>query len=273
MAEDDDHPFDAAVRLTSSDGVWAGRTHPGYWNMNGPYGGITAATLLSAALEGPDTGAEPVTMTVNFCAPIREGVFRIARTDLRAGKNVRHLTIELRQDADTVAAQASVVLARKRDTWSHQVAAMPAAPAPHLVERFATGGRLAWLERYDFRFVAGLPAFDNSLRMPPASPYSLLWVRDVPERPLDYASLAGLCDAFFVRIFQVRGLFVPAATVSMTIHFHASRDDLAAQGARHLLGEVDAAVLRRNFADQTARLWSGDGKLLATTTQIVWFKE
>ena len=43
------HPLDAALALSSSHsegaGQYTGHTSPAYWNMVGPFGGITAATL------------------------------------------------------------------------------------------------------------------------------------------------------------------------------------------------------------------------------------
>ncbi|HRM92936.1 MAG TPA: thioesterase family protein, partial [Alicycliphilus sp.] len=45
------HPFDDALALDpGAPDHFSGRTTPGYWNMVGPYGGITAATLLQAVL-------------------------------------------------------------------------------------------------------------------------------------------------------------------------------------------------------------------------------
>ncbi len=39
------HPFDEALRLAPlALGVYTGASSPAYWNMVGPFGGITAAT-------------------------------------------------------------------------------------------------------------------------------------------------------------------------------------------------------------------------------------
>jgi hypothetical protein len=76
-----------------------------------------------------------------------------------------------------------------------------------------------------------------------------------------------------VRAFQVRGAMVPAGTVTMTVHFHASASEIAAQGPAPVLGIVDAHTFTRNFGDQIAQIWSSQGRLLATTTQMTWFKE
>ena len=102
---------------------------------------------------------------------------------------------------------------------------------------------------------------------------SRLWVRDQPARPLDHLSLAALCDVFFLRIFHLRRRLALAGTVTLTAHFHASAQELARQGTQPLLGVADAARFGRNFSDQSAQLWGVDGTLLASSTQMAWFKE
>jgi acyl-CoA thioesterase len=268
-----DHPFDAACALAAiAPGRYRGVAPAAYWNMAGPFGGTTAAVLLYAARLEQTDGAEPVALTVNYCAALAAGGFEIAVRPARSGKSVRHVTLELLQ-GDTIAATASVVFALRRDTWAHAAAAMPDVPPPEAVEPLDTGARLPWLQRYEFRFVHGAPQWRTQPFAEPQSAHSVLWVADAPPRPLDHLSLAALCDVFFVRVFQVRGTVVPAGTVTMTVHFHANAEDLAAQGDRPLLGVADAHAFGRNFGDQSAQLWSHSGRLLATTTQLAWFKE
>ena len=92
-------------------------------------------------------------------------------------------------------------------------------------------------------------------------------------RPLDFASLAALCDVFFPRVWLRRARIVPAGTVSFTVYFHADSAQLAAQGSAHVLGQADAQALRNGFFDQTAQIWDTQGQLLATSHQIVYYKE
>lgn len=48
------HAFDSAIALTpDGDGNFGGRTTPEYANMVGPFGGITAATMVSAVRQHP----------------------------------------------------------------------------------------------------------------------------------------------------------------------------------------------------------------------------
>lgn len=267
------HPFDRACALThEGGGRFNGHTSPDYWNMAGPFGGTTAAVLLRAALEDLPESVEPVALTVNYCAPLVQGSFVITARTARSGKTVRHASVELQQRG-AVAATASVVLARRRDTWSHQEVSMPEVPPPDAVAPMQTDGRLPWLQRYEFRFVHGpwQPQVQPYATVQPA--HSTLWVADAPRRALDHLSLAALCDVFFVRVFHVRGTLVPAGTVTMTVHFHASAAEIAAQGSEPVLGIADAHTFTRNFGDQIAQIWSNRGRLLATTTQLTWFKD
>jgi len=61
--------------------------------------------------------------------------------------------------------------------------------------------------------------------------------------------------------------------VSMTVYFHADASDLAALGSNFILGQANAQCFFNGFFDHSAQLWSGAGTLLATTHQVVYFKE
>lgn len=267
------HPLDAATVFSrEADGRLTGRTSPAYWNMVGPFGGITAAQLLKAAMDHPARIGEPVAQTVNFSAPIAEGAFTITVKEVRSGRSVQHFYAELVQ-CETIAANATMVFARRSETWRHHAASMPAAPPADAVPVLAKKPPLAWLNAYEFRYVTGLPIMKSEAHGTPQSASSLLWVADQPPRPLDHIALASLCDIFIVRVFQVRGLRTPAGTVSMTSYFHANAEELAEQGTRPILARADSIRFGDQFHDQQAELWSDAGKLLATTTQIVWFRE
>jgi len=267
------HPLDVAVRLERRGvGCWSGATSSAYANMAGPFGGVTAATLLNAALVDPRRRADPIALTVNFCAAIADGGFEIETTLQRDGKTTQHWSMELRQKG-AVHATASAVCAARKVVWSHYPTKAPAASPREDAAETLNLGRPPWTRRYSFRFVEGglddYPRKDGLIR----SARSLAYIQDAPERPLDFVGLAALSDAFFVRIMHARGTFQPMATVSLTTYFHASSDELAAMGAAPLLGEADAAIFHNGFADQTCALWTPEGRLLANGVQITWYKE
>src|SRR5437868_7777019 len=209
------HPFDAAIALAPMDEHrFQGHTTPDYWNMIGPFGGITAATLLQAALRHPARLGDPLALTVNFAGPIAEGPFVIAARPVRTNRSTQHWIIELYQ-GDQLATSATAVFSVRRETWACDEAAFPDVPGPEAISGMQRFAPVRWLQSYDIRPVRGArPPAEAG----PEHPDSLtqFWLRDHPARTPDYAAMAAWCDAFYPRIFLKRPGFVPAGTVSMT---------------------------------------------------------
>ena len=85
-------------------------------------------------------------------------------------------------------------------------------------------------------------------------------------------SLMSMSDAFFGRVFHARRELMPFGTVSLTTYFHADSEDLAAEDINRVLAVADAKIFHKSYGDQTGELWSPNGRLLATTHQIAYFK-
>lgn len=265
------HPFDEAMHLEPlGDGRYRGSTSAQYANMVGPFGGAIAALMLQAPSLAPDRIGEPTALTVNFCGPIADGTFDVSATAVRTNRSNQHWTMTLVQD-DQVAVSASAVFATRRPTWSHTEARYPDAAPSDSVERATNAFRPPWTERYDMRFVKGvLPSLGEETQRQETT--SWVWLADDPPRPLDYASLAAICDAFFPRIFLARPTWTPIGTVSLTIYFHADLPMLAAQAARPVLGIAWASHFGNGMFDEHVEVWSDDRSLLASAHQIVYFK-
>ena len=106
----------------------------------------------------------------------------------------------------------------------------------------------------------------------PASAYSKLWIADRVPRKIDALSLMSMSDAFFGRVFHARRELVPFGTVSLTTYFHADAEDLAREDISRILAVADARIFHKSYGDQSGELWSPQGRLLATTHQIAYFK-
>lgn len=268
--DDGTHIFDDAVSLLAVDAHrYTGRTHPAYANMVGPFGGITAATLLRAVQQHPEVLGEPLSFTINYCGPVSYGEFEIVARPVRTNRSTQHWSIELSQDG-TVSTTATAVFGTRRETWSSTEAVAPDAPpaqdvAPHTLPDFIT-----WSRNYEMRFVQGAVPGPETGESPDST--TTLWVRDTPPRPLDFAALTSLCDVFFPRVFLRRGQYMPAGTVSLTVYFHADADTLGRQSDAAVLGTARSQRFGKGYFDQTAELWGSDGELLATTHQLVYFK-
>lgn len=273
------HVFDRALALERSGtqpGLFAGTTSPDYWNMVGPYGGTTAAIVLQGVLSHPDLLGTPIALTVNYAAALRAGPFALQAIPVRTNRSTQHWTVQITQASEDGEAQlnttATVVTAARRETWGASDLPMPTVPKPDEVKRFSIGpAGAAWMGQYEMRPVSGvLPgAWDGSGN----HSESIVWLRDAPPRPLDFASLASMSDMFYPRIWLRRATHVPAGTVSITTYFHAGPAELAAVGTGHLLGRAVGQQFHNGFFDQAAQLWSEAGVLLATSNQIVYFKE
>ncbi|MGV0835885.1 acyl-CoA thioesterase [Mycolicibacterium thermoresistibile] len=261
------HPFDSAVELSPAR---RGSTSAKYANMVGPFGGITAATLVRAVEQHPDRLGDPLAVTVNFLAPLTDGEFEITARAVRTNRSNQHWLLELTQDG-TVTTTATAVFGARRDTWSDTEASMPAVAPPEEVAVQKFPEFIAWAHNYEMRFVRGATPSEGAEEQPEST--STLWVRDTPPRPLDYPALTALCDVFAPRVFLRRGRVVPASTVSLTVYFHADAGELGAVGEDFVLGTARGHRYVGGHFDQSAQLWSREGVLLATTHQLVYFKD
>ncbi|MBS0608644.1 MAG: thioesterase family protein [Proteobacteria bacterium] len=276
MTIDSTHPFDDALALTpGAPDHFSGRTTPGYWNMVGPYGGITAATLLQAVLRHPLLLGEPLSLTVNFAAAVGEGPFTLQATPVRTNRSTQHWLVMAEQvdasGAQVVTTTATVVTAARRETWGVADSPMPTVPAPAQCAQGQLGLRSEWPRRYEMRPVTGaLPTqWDESGH----TSLTQLWLRDAPARALDFPAMAAMCDVFFPRVWLRRARRVPAGTVSITVYFHAGGALLESTGSGYLLAQARAQEFRNGFFDQSAQVWNEAGQLLATSHQIVYYKE
>ncbi|WP_431274055.1 acyl-CoA thioesterase [Variovorax ureilyticus] len=273
------HPLDKTLALAHSDiraGHFAGTMGQDYWNMVGPFGGTTAAIMLQSVLKHPDLLGDPVALTVNYAAAVGVGEFEVQAVPVRTNRSTQHWTITMSQaDGEghlQVTTTGTVVTAVRRETWSANDLPMPNVPSPEAVPRLSIGpSGVAWLQRYEMRPISGtIPS-----RWDGTGDHSetMMWLRDDPVRPLDFASLAALSDTFYPRVWLRRATPVPIGTVSITTYFHTDASLLAQVGTGYLLGRATGQQFRNGYFDQAAQLWSETGALLATSNQIVYFKE
>ena len=268
------HAFDAAIALApQGEGAWQGHTSPAYANMIGPFGGVTAAQALNAVLQHPQRLGEPVAFTVNFAAALADGPF------LRPGPAGPHQPLDPALDRRDAAGRARRCSPRPP---SRPCGATPGArprcpcrevprpqdvPPPGTCAAASNGSAATTCASSP----GGFPAPGTAPRARTAA--RRLWVRDNPPRPLDFASLTALSRR------------VLPAHLAPARHHDADRhgvDDRllpcrrgAAAGHRHRLpaGPGQAQAFRNGYFDQTAQLWNEAGELLATTHQVVYYKE
>ncbi|MFT4189965.1 MAG: thioesterase family protein [Comamonas sp.] len=271
------HALDRATRLQPVAGQahrFAGTVGRDYWNMVGPFGGVTAATALAAVLGHPERLGLPVALTVNFAAPLAAGACTVEAVPVRTNRSTQHWTLAITQADDSGQPQTvltgTALTALRRDTWGDAESRCPPVPRPETLPPAQSRAGLGWFSHYELRPISGdVPAqWDGALR----ESLTRLWVRDQPPRPLDFVSLAAQADIFFGRILLRRAAPTPFGTVSLTVYFHADEAALARAGSGYLLAQARGQAYFKGYHDQAAQLWSEAGELLATTHQVVYYK-
>ena len=265
------HTLDQAVALErGGENLVRGRTVDAWANMVGPFGGTTAATMLQAILQHPERHGDPLALTLNYAGPVAEGEFEIEVLPTRTNRSNQHWWLEMRQ-GDQVVTTATAITALRRETWSETEVGPPGVPAPEDLTPAAADRGVKWVDNYDMRFVTGAwQSVEDGQTSPDST--TTMWIRDTPPRPLDHVALTAMCDSFFPRSFLRLGRPIPAGTVTLTIHYLATTDEIAAQGTDFFLGSVHAHRFHGNYHDESARLWGRDGTLLATSHQLMYFK-
>ena len=92
------------------------------------------------------------------------------------------------------------------------------------------------------------------------------------DRRLDHIQLAYLADQYAPRSFFWGVGLRPSATITMSVYFHATDDELAEAGTDYILNEASGTRGSHATSGQQARLWSRTGALLATTEQLAWYR-
>lgn len=271
-----EHPFDRAMAMApAAKNQWATRASKDYWNMVGPYGGITAAQMAQAVMQHPDRLGELVAITVNYAGAVGERDYVIEAIPVRTNRSTQHWVITMREQDDAgnwaTTTTATAMTALARTTWSDDEHAMPQVAPSSAVERYVAEFRVEWLNRYNVRPLIGSYPTDWNGAISPS--LTRMWVSDEPPRPLDVPALISLCDVFFPRIWLRRAKRVPIGTVSLTVYFHASADALQRVGDQPVLAQAQGQAFRDGFFDQTAQIWAPGGELLATSHQLVYYKE
>ena len=276
------HPFDAALVLQPlGEGRYRGATHPAWANMVGPFGGVTAATVVQAIVDHAQCLGAPVSLTVNYVAAIADGEYVLQLRIARTNRSTQHWVFDISQTAADGVVECvltgTAMTAQRRETWSSNDLPMPQVVAPDTLAEVPAPKITEWFSRYDMRSVSGgLPqVWDGAESSLPPEQASLtqLWIRDRAGRALDLAALSATSDIFFPRIWARRAKWTPAGTVSMTVYFHADGAQLAQVGTGFVLAQARGQVFRNGFFDQSACLWSEAGVPLATTHQLVYFKD
>jgi acyl-CoA thioesterase len=249
---------------------WDGPTfiapqNPDFGVFTGAFGGWTTAHALTAGLPLMNAEQVPIALTVDFTKGIAAGEVRSTPRVVSQSKSTTFVSVATTQ-ADALCANTSLIFNRRRDTDHIALLHAPEAPPPESLKESKFEHPIAtWISQYEMRFVAGRPLQRNQ------NMRSLMWMRPRPAQTWTWPVLAGFADANFPRIFFHYDTPSPIATVTMSVHFHLTLEAFAALGDDYLLVDASAAIAHAGLYDQTVRIWSRSGALVASSTQIAVF--
>jgi acyl-CoA thioesterase len=243
---------------------WRAYADPDHESISAMFGGWTAAIALGAVMRSAGGPWSPAALTVNFLGPVPPGDDVAVRVEhLGGGRSLDHWRADVRTvGGEPMLATAVAVLANRRDTDRHLQLTMPVAPDPDTLEVIHAPGPQG--QQTMIRQVRGEYASGDT--------EGVLWVRDRSGRPLDHLQLAYLADQYAPRSFFWGPGFRPSATITMSVYFHATADEIAAVGDDYVLNEATGTRGESSTSGQQARLWSRRGALLATTEQLCWYR-
>jgi hypothetical protein len=212
---------------------------------------------------------EALSLTLTYAAALPAGRLDIRTRRIRQGGSVGVWEVELCPAGTAeVGVHAIVTTARRPRTPPFAFAAMPEAPAPEsLPNPEVTGGlRHFGAQAFERRTGEGFPPTISQ------SSRSLSWVRS-RRGAWDRALLGMMTDTSPPRAFYALGPSVMTTTLSLTVYLHATAEDIAAIGDDYVLIEYEGRVGGGGASDERSSYWRRDGKLLATSEQLSWYRE
>lgn len=244
---------------------WRGLADPRYEAGTGMFGGWTAALLLRSVIDDPRAAGTASAITVHYMKRVVPGSEVRLRTRLVSNsRSLAFWSAELGlADDDAVAAVATVIVAQRKPSDRFTEHAMPSAPAPETLSQVHPPGTFG--QRTLVR-----PVTEGLFDQPTTR--SLTWVRELSGRAVDRVQLAYLADAYAPRIYLKSKAPRPCSTLTMTVYFCASDEELSGIGDDYILSDVAGTRAEQSTVGSRARLWSRGGALLATTEQLGWFK-
>ena len=251
-------------------GRWTTHAGPEWQNPNGPlWGGYPIGLCVSVMAAEPEAKGEPLSITLTYVTGLVAGEIDVRTRRLRQGGSVGVWEVELRPaGAQEVGVHAIVTMARRPSTPPFAFDRMPEAPEPESLPAQVrpTGTRHFGSRAFEKRTSETFPI------QPAPSSRSTAWVRPLLG-PWNKALLGMVTDSSPPRAFYALGHTVMTTTLTLTVYLHATAEEVAAAGEDYLLVEYEGRVGGGGASDERSSYWRRDGKLLATSEQLIWYRE
>jgi acyl-CoA thioesterase len=262
-----DQDLEAALTVSPlADGTWTAYADPNYEATYGMFGGWTAAVALRAVTSSFEGDATPCAFTINFVGKVDPGTeVNICTRRMGGSRSITHWQGEvISRDRRDVLAFVSVALAERQESDGHLGVVLPHAPDPDPLDYYRPAFPAG--ERLFIRPITGYPPFGRT------DTSSTAWVQETSRRAVDHFQLAYLADARAPRSFFWSEGPRMSATVTLSIYFHATEQELDQVGDDYVLNEAFGTSGAQSISEEHLRIWSRQGVLLATSEQLAWYR-
>ncbi len=235
----------------------------------GLWGGYALGLAIRVLEAEPEAVGEALSLTATYAGRLPFGPLDVRTRCLRQGGSIGVWEVELRSEgSEAVGVHVIATVARRPETPSFAFATMPRAPLPEDLpapESPMSAMHMAG-SAFERRSLEGFPP------EPGGDSRSIAWMRS-RHAPLDKALLAMITDNSPPRSMYALGRTIMSTTLTLTVYLHATVEEIAAVGTDYILVECEGRVGGRGASDERSSYWTRDGRLLATSDQLAWFRE
>ena len=270
---EDDVTFESALGLTASGagsdlGVSSWRTQIGAeWAQGRAIFGGLVAGLMARALER-ELPAERTLRSclISFIAPAAHGEALIEAKLLRAGRALTHGEARLVQNGEPCALMLAAYGERRQTSLTVSGPSAPDFEAAEALSRlpYLEGVTPRFTKQIDFRVAGGHFLFMGAERAKLSG-----YMRYARGGPSDAAGLLGLIDAWPPPVLAKLKKFAPASTVTWMVDVIGELPARGTQSDAFYRYDAECIAAEGGYASCEARVWGPDGRLVATSRQMV----
>lgn len=271
MSQTTTTPAHDMTLIPAGPGRWRTDAAAAWRNPGGGLWGGYAIGMAVRVLEAePEAVGEALSITLTYASALPSGPLDIRTRRLRQGGSIGVWEVQLSPaGSEEVGVHAMVTMARRPQTPPFAFAEMPAAPEPESLPEPEMPGATSMhfgATAFERRTLEGFPP------QPGKDSRSLAWVR-ARSGGWDKALLGMVTDHSAPRAMYALGPRVMTTTLSLTVYLHATAEELKTIGDDFILVECEGRTGGGGASDERSSYWRRDGKLLATSEQLAWYRQ